>query len=385
MNANSSPTQRQLTDWFQRRVSANGVRRVASLSAAIATDLGSVREENQDRAAIVRGSDRQGREYALVVVADGIGGMQDGGTCAALTIGTFIAAVDLQAQGAGNFSSPSEEWLREGVHAANQIVFSEFRARGGSTLVALLIRSGAPPYWLSVGDSRVYCTHDRVLTQVSVDDTFAGQLGKSPEEFSEQSQLLQFVGMGSDLEPHIATLGTDSLDGAILTTDGVHYLAAGSGWLGQIVRHAPDPGVCVRRLIDLAKWCGGHDNATVVKIALPVELRSEPRNTYRCLEVWDAYGELQIISAAPPEEASNAIAKTLPSGQNMVSSASPEALLEPVTDQHSGPPIPEQSKSRRGKVPRKPKKSTGKEDKGLEKVPEPELPQLHMEFPTRSN
>lgn len=90
MNPNALLIQNQLTTWLLRRTPTNGVRRVAPLSAAIASDLGNVRENNQDRVTIVRGRDQQGREYALVAVADGIGGMQDGETCAAMAISAFI-------------------------------------------------------------------------------------------------------------------------------------------------------------------------------------------------------------------------------------------------------------------------------------------------------
>ncbi|MDP2825420.1 MAG: serine/threonine-protein phosphatase [Sulfuritalea sp.] len=362
-----------------------GVRRVASLSAAIASDLGNVRLENQDRAAISHGWDRHGREYALVAVADGIGGMQNGGTCAAMTVSVFIAAVDQCAQDTGNSSDHSEDWLRESVHAANQAVFTKFRAIGGSTLVALLLRPGSPPYWLSVGDSRVYCIEEKALTQISIDDTIAGQLGKGPAEAFEQSRLLQFVGMGADLEPHIDKLDPGTAGAVLLTTDGVHYLAASPGWLDHIVHHAPDPGVCVKRLVDLAKWCGGPDNATVAMITLPLAMQSEPQPSYPCLEVWDAYGELQIVSPVLAKEHSNLLGGSVTTSRTRVPNTPSAPLLEPAIDEHSGPHVPEQSKSRRGKAPRKPKKSADKQSKNPDRLTEAELPQLHMEFPTKSS
>ena len=379
MNPNALLIQNQLTTWLLRRTPTNGVRRVAPLSAAIASDLGNVRENNQDRVTIVRGRDQQGREYALVAVADGIGGMQDGETCAAMAISAFITTIDQRAQNACDNLDHTDEWLREGVHAANQAVFSKFRASGGSTLVALLVRHGSPPYWLSVGDSRVYCMDNRVLTQTSIDDTIAGQLGKRPEDASEQLCLLQFVGMGAELEPHIAKFNTNSAGAVILTTDGVHYLAPSPDWLGQIVRHSPDPGVCVKRLIDLAKWCGGPDNATVAMITLPVDMQSETLPSYPCLEVWDAYGELQIISPAPTKAPSSL---TTNSGAIR---ATPSTHLDPVIDEHPCLPVMEKSKTRRVKSPRKSKKPASKQITAPDMLTGPELPQLHMEFPTKPN
>lgn len=385
MNTTPSLIQKQLINWLLRRTPTNGVRRVSSLSAALASDVGNIRENNQDRAVVVRGRDQQGKEYALIVVADGIGGMHDGDACAAMTIGAFVAAVDQLAQTSGNCDR-SEDWLGESAHAANSAVFSKFRASGGSTLVALLFRPGIPPYWLSIGDSRVYCMDDKTLTQISIDDTIAGQLGKNPEEAVEQSRLLQFVGMGSDLEAHVAKLDVETLSAVILTTDGIHYLSSSPGWLGQIIRHSLDPGVCVKRLIDLAKWCGGPDNATVAMITMPIDLQTESRLDYPWLEVWDAFGELQIFSPLPSSHTflNNRSSPTAFSRSALVPDAPPVDRLALVIDESPSPPIPKQSKSRRNKVARKPKKPVGG---GLatDKSDEPDRPQLHMEFPTKSN
>jgi serine/threonine protein phosphatase PrpC len=359
---------------------------VAPLFAAIASDVGNVRETNQDRAVFVRGRDQHGKGYALVVVADGIGGMLDGGVCAALAIGTFVAALDELARSGANSNHP-DEWLRECAHAANTTVFSKYRGRGGSTLVAFLVYPETSFHWLSIGDSRVYCLHKRTLEQVSVDDTIAGQLGKNPEEASEQSRLLQFVGMGADLEPHIEKIDVELADAVMLTTDGVHFLSHSPGWLEQIVRNSPEAGVCVKRLIDLAKWCGGPDNATVAMFPLPVDLQIEFELDYPCLEIWDAYGELQLIhsmiSAFPSENISSSNApsqpKPAPDSQSMTGHA-PD-----MKGKSTSKPIAEKIKSRRNKTPRKSKKITGEHFPPAGKEGESELSQLHMEFPTKSN
>lgn len=388
MNTTPSLIQNQLTSWLLRRTPTSGVRRVATLSAALASDVGNVREDNQDRAAVIRGRDQQGREYVLVTVADGIGGMHDGAACAAMAIAAFVAAVDRLAQTVGINDRP-DDWLREGALAANEVVFSKFRASGGSTLVALLVRPGLQPYWLSIGDSRVYSMDDKKLLQNSIDDTIAGQLGKNPEDSSEQSRLLQFIGMGPDLEPHVAIFDAESIDAVILTTDGVHFLSSSPGWMSQIIRHSPDPGVCVKRLIDLAKWCGGPDNATVAMITLPVDAQTETKPDYPCLEVWDAYGELQLIS--PPTytalEADNTRSTITPySSTPAPSTALITNNIEPVIDASQNSSSHDVPKPRRGKAARKPKKSSAKRSLGLDKVSEEsEMPQLHMEFPTKSS
>lgn len=379
------PLQNQLTAWLLRRTAPTGVRRVASLAAAVASEIGNVRDENQDRVAIARGRDKQGRDYAVVAVADGIGGMRDGSTCAAMALGTFLASVYQQGQSG---SGSSEDWIRYAVNAANQAVFTSFRGDGGSTLVALLVRPGEPACWFSVGDSRVYRSTGNDLTQVSVDDTIAGQLGKSPEAAFEQSKLLQFIGMGDGLEPHIAEFDGEHVDAVVLTTDGVHYLAHTPGWLGQIIGNAPDPGMCVKRLVDLAKWCGGTDNATIAMITLPVNWEPEDRPSYPCFEVWDAFGELQIITSETTRETSSTGPHHRASETGQSPATAPDVLrpvsVPSVGNQPSNPgPVP--PKTRRSKGSRKARNSTAKREKGAAESSETIAPQLFVDFPTKSN
>lgn len=384
MNPIIQPIQNQLIAWLLRRTASTGVRRVASLAAAVASEIGNVRDENQDRVAIARGRDKLGRDYAVIAVADGIGGMRDGSTCAAMALGTFLASVYQHGQ---SESGSSEDWIRYAVNAANRAVFTSFRGDGGSTLVALLVRPGEPACWLSVGDSRVYRSTGKDLTQVSVDDTIAGQLGKSPEAAFEQSKLLQFIGMEDGLEPHIAEFDGEPVDAVILTTDGVHYLAQTPGWLGQIVGNAPDPGMCVKRLVDLAKWCGGTDNATVAMISLPVDWEPEDRPPYPCFEVWDAFGELQIIASETTGETSSMEPRHRAPATGQSSATAPD-VFTPVSVPSVGsqPPKPEPvtPKTRRSKGSRKAKNSTGKREKGATESSETIAPQLFVDFPTKS-
>lgn len=383
MNFESTPIKNQLTAWLLRRTATAGVRRVVSLSAAIASEIGNVRNENQDRAVISRGWDKQGRDFTVVAVADGIGGMRDGATCAAMAISTFLTTMYQHAQGG---SDSSEDWIRKAVTAANKTVFAKFHGDGGATLVALLIRPGYSACWLSVGDSRVYRSTGKNLTQISVDDTIAGQLGKSHEAMPEQSQLLQFVGMGDELEPHIAKLEPlptkfdhELADAVVLTTDGVHFLDPSTGLLGQIVSNAPDPGMCVKRLVDLAKWCGGPDNATVAMIAVSANQAPDERPPYLCLEVWDAFGELQIIANETARETSPIADQSLTTATEATQPASTQA-----TGNHPVKPKREVAKvPRNKKEARKAKGSTGKRDKA--ESPETKEPQLFMGFSSKPN
>jgi serine/threonine protein phosphatase PrpC len=370
--------QTQLTNWLLRRTPTGGVRRVAPLAAAIASEIGNIRTDNQDRAVIVRGRDRHGRDYAIVAVADGIGGMRDGAACASLALGALVAALDQQAQHA---DIEGEQWIRNAAFAADEAVFAQSRGDGGSTLVALVIRPGFSVHWLSVGDSRVYSSNGKSLAQTSVDDTIAGQLGKNLEGASEQSKLLQFIGMGSELEPHIGEFGHGAVDAVLLTTDGVHYLSSASNWLGQIVNNAPDPGACVKRLVELAKWCGGPDNATIAMISLSTNWEPDDRPAYPCLEVWDAFGELQVIQGYPSASGESSYKRYDISALTLPQAGAIESQPESNEDSKFKGVGPGAQPS---KAPRKSKTSSRKKNKTSLENHEEEAPQLSMKFPTKS-
>lgn len=315
------PIQKQLTGWFMRRTASSGVRRVSALSAAVATELGSVRADNQDRVAVARGWDKDGRPFAVAAVADGIGGMQDGALCAAMALAGFFAEVAGQARA----GSPFHEWLPRAVDVANVAVHAKFRGNGGSTLVAALIGADGKVAWANIGDSRVYHQLAGKLARLSTDDTIAGQLGKGREAGHDQSKLLQFIGIGNPIEPGLGTI--DSPAGhVLLASDGVHFLDS-TPWFEAIIAHAPDPGVCVRRLTDLSKACGGHDNASACVMGLALDAQEREPEFSSALEIWDPFGDLQIIVSQTP-----AIAAAKPSNRVGPSDARADA-------HHPAPPV----------------------------------------------
>lgn len=282
--------QRKLYNWLRRETGSSGVRKVASLQGAIASEIGNVRSDNQDKAIAFKGSDAQGREYAVAIVADGIGGMNDGAACAALAIASFTSAICALFQ--ANSSSPMAR-MKQAANSANEAVYRDYLGRGGSTLVAVLFSSGMPPIWVSAGDSRIYLHSSNSLKLLTTDDTIAGQLNKSGVVPAEHSKILQFVGMGKDLEPHVGDVREAHEGQLILTTDGVHYLENGSEWFKSIIQNAPDAGATAKRLVEVAKWCGGPDNATLACVGFPFQ-PSERREVSDGIQIWDAFGELDV-------------------------------------------------------------------------------------------
>lgn len=370
----SNQIQNRLTSWFLRRTASSGGRRVAALSAAVASEIGSVRGDNQDRVAIARGQDFAGRSFILVALCDGIGGMKNGAECAATALGGFFGSFFDEVQ----LDCEPEQWLSRAAFKSNSAVNAKLEGAGGSTLVAVLISSGGGVYWLSVGDSRVHHSLGTRLTQISVDDTIAGQLGKHVEAGIGQSNLLQFIGMGKQLEPHVSRLETGLQGSVLLTSDGVHFI--NPDWIGQIIGHSPDPGVCVRRLAELAKWCGGPDNASVAMIALDVAVDipfSEP-----LYEIWDPFGELQIIIGAEQRLPTGNVGRSVSSPLSPIPKVSVDLACHPETQTKE-----RQDKTKRSRGSRKPKVAAPKPEVVADKDggSAMEVPQLLMKFPNKAS
>lgn len=365
-----------------RRTAASAVRRVALLNAAIASDVGVVREENQDRVALVRGIDRNGSPFILAALADGIGGMRQGAECAALTLGAFIDAVIYEAQQ----TIDAKDWLRKAAYQADRAVHARQAGEGGSTLAALLFPKGQPAVWLSIGDSRVYHTVEAKMKQLSMDDTLEGQLGK-PIEGGRRSELLQFIGIGEGLEPHIEAVPSELNGTLLLTTDGVHFIDA--AYLGKVAHFAQDLGVCARRFMELAKMLGGPDNASVVALSIEALSEASIPQVDSAYEVWDPFGELHVIfdrnrryTPIPPVK--QAEAHLVVGDAALIASGGVQPADK--TSSEPGPSdtaVRDKPSKQKGKSGRKAK---GKDAKGDdEHKAEGEAPQLFIEFPFKAS
>nr|WP_304027410.1 PP2C family serine/threonine-protein phosphatase [Methyloversatilis discipulorum] len=354
-----------------RRTALNGVRRVAPLNAAIASDVGAVRQENQDRVAVVRGSDLTGSPFILAALADGIGGMKNGSECAAIALGTFIDCIATEAQ----HNLDPLRWMERACTQANMAVWSKHSGEGGSTLVAILLTTLGQPIWLSVGDSRVYQANGGNLLQLSRDDTLEGQLGK-PIEGGRRSELLQFVGIGEALEPHVEYFPLDTNGTILLTTDGVHFVE--QEFLARVVFHAPDIGLCAKRLTEVAKMLGGPDNASVVAISVEALQVDSDAPLDSTLEVWDPFGELQVLFERGSRDSAYS-AKTTISPTKAV--AERDTAVNPATT-----PSKPTNKGKQPKKSKSSKKPRQKDDITDANEDNPsEKPQLVIEFPRKTS
>jgi serine/threonine protein phosphatase PrpC len=279
--------QEKIETWLSRRAPERALNQCFGLSAVLATDIGLERTENQDRVAAlkVHAKSANGRPLIAVAVADGMGGMLDGAKCATLALSSFFYAL---------ISHRGDEIDRQAAAAisyANDEVFSFAAGKGGATLSAILIDRDLRPFIVHLGDSRVYSFGGKTgVKRLTTDDSFAEAVGGHGRE------LLQFVGMGEGMQPHIMPISDDSRQ-LVITTDGIHFIE--SATLESVLTHSKTLKAVSERLSALARWCGGPDNASSALVDLPSLMQNLHDGGETGIELWDPFGALTAMWVRP--------------------------------------------------------------------------------------
>lgn len=355
--------QQHLYNWLMRKSPVSAVRRVAELPIAMASDVGLIRPENQDRATIMRVQLTENRSSIVVVLCDGMGGMSDGAECACLAIATFLSSCIQNA----NF--PLHERIVISITNANDTVFAKYNGRGGATLSAFIADTQDGVLGVNVGDSRIYSIANSKLFQMTVDDTIAGQFPQDNENIPGRNDLLQYIGMGQGIQPHIITFPNDSdLQNILLTSDGMHFLNKQT--MESVIKNASDSALAIRRLIELAKWCGGHDNASgIIVTNLSSLLMPKPNTNFGNIEIWDAFGEVQFISNQ------NSLSSTFKSEIKSEVKVFIDKKTKPMSKR-----MPINKGTQIGKKAIPPKKRNSKNDDSDQTKEKKPIPQLEIDF-----
>lgn len=137
------------------------------------------------------------------------------------------------------------------------------------------------------------------IKQLTIDDTLDAELARLGRRRESEPELhrglVQFIGVGPDLEPHVAAV-PDGSRGLVLSTDGVHSIpAAVFEW---IVRGAAQLQLLPERLVAASEWHGGRDNATAIVVGLQNGAPAEPVGA---ADFWIAGDRVVVPTTAPPQ------------------------------------------------------------------------------------
>lgn len=231
-----------------------------------ATDIGLMREENQD---MVKVEDFFGN--VLAVVCDGMGGERAGQDASRIAIREFFArfnegySPELDTIGVRQLMTAS-------ISAANSVIYTtarmEYKNFGmGTTCVAAYFDSEYI-YFVNIGDSRAYYMDEKGLHQITSDHTFVNMLlqqGKiEPDEVRthpKRNMLTKAVGVEKIIKPDFFRMKREKKFTILLCSDGLSGYCSDEE-IYEIMKSTPLEEVS-KALIDLALSKGGRDNITI--------------------------------------------------------------------------------------------------------------------------
>lgn len=238
------------------------------------TDVGCVREANEDSLYIElpQEGDETPQNYALLLVADGMGG-QVAGKEASETAVDIIRTLFSDTSKAEQPIEDIRTFITASFRQANKAVFEKGKAREaemGTTLTTAFI-DDQHAFIGHVGDSRVYHLRAREIGQLTEDHTLAEDMirkGRATREEMQHSPMRSMLtrSIGTKEEVTIdQPLGIELEEGDVLLlcTDGLTNLVKEQEILSA-VHNTADVQTACDKLVDMARTRGGHDNITVV-------------------------------------------------------------------------------------------------------------------------
>jgi serine/threonine protein phosphatase PrpC len=261
------------------------------LLAASDSDAGDTRrgEPNEDSTLVLqfqRIHESHAAPIGIFVVADGMGGHDNGQVASRMTISQiaerFIHELMLPSLTAENSNEPILEGdeekittlLRGAIEDANTAlcqVNQRDKTDMGSTLTGFMIVDDLA-YIFNVGDSRTYMLRDGNLYQLTTDHSLVGQLVAGgliePDEVYTHPQRNQiFRSIGDKLNVQIDIFKQQIHPGDILLSccDGLWEMVR-NPQITDILSNAPDPQNACAQLIEAANTNGGEDNISAVVV-----------------------------------------------------------------------------------------------------------------------
>ena len=258
-------------EWQERADRARKVRVCSLLGAR--TDLGRVRENNEDKFEFFQPDDEntlavKGSFYA---VADGMGGHSAGQIASELALETVVKAY---------YADPSPvvvESLRSAIQQANALIFDAARAVSdrsgmGTTFTGLVIR-GEEAFIAQVGDSRCYLARGHNIRQITQDHSWVAEQVRRGALSEDEALMSPFrnvitrsLGNFPNVDVDIFTEQIKPGDEFLLCTDGLSGEVGPEEMLEAMRGRSPSQAAW--DLVELALERGGHDNATVLIVAI---------------------------------------------------------------------------------------------------------------------
>lgn len=259
------------------------------IKAAVVSDVGMVRTNNEDNCLFVSPKDaQQQREKGfLAIVADGMGGHAAGEIASQL-------AVDIISQTFKNQQSGIEKALKMAFLNANAAIYKSAQTnqhqKGMGTTCTAVVLKGQELYYAHVGDSRLYALNKNGFIQISQDHTYVNELVKQGSlsaeaalNHPERNVLSRAMGTQKEVivDADKVTFLFEANDKLLLCTDGLYdYLEDAE--MAHILK-TNTINDAAQNMVNLAKQRGGHDNITVIVLTSEND-QEHPKNIRSTLD-----------------------------------------------------------------------------------------------------
>ncbi len=228
------------------------------LAVAYATDVGRVREGNEDNLLV-------DEHLGVFAVADGMGGHRGGEVASSTAVEALRAAI------------AAGQTIDAAITTANTAVIE--RASGdptltgmGTTLTALHPLAGTRLLIGHVGDSRAYRLRDGELERLTEDHSLVEELVRDGRITREQAEVhpqrnivTRALGVDADVEIDLLTIAVQTGDRLLICSDGLTSMVR-EREVARLLGTGDNMQEIAEHLVQKAVDNGGEDNVTVVVI-----------------------------------------------------------------------------------------------------------------------
>jgi PPM family protein phosphatase len=238
------------------------------------------RDHNEDTFAVLS-------EYALFLVADGMGGHRAGDVASRLASESisefFQRTAGEEVTWPFHFDSSlseSENRLLTAIRLANRQIYErslksqDLRGMGTTVVGALFNPELRKMYVGHVGDSRAYVVRDGKISQLTRDHSLLNDYLKVMPDLSEDQRselpknvITRALGMQDNVEVDLSAHDSKVGDVYVLCSDGLSGMITDQEIL-DVITHNDDLPTACRSLAALANEHGGEDNITAVVVRI---------------------------------------------------------------------------------------------------------------------
>lgn len=244
------------------------------LVACLLSDVGCVRELNEDSGAYIQPDDPEvlAAKGLLILVADGMGGHSAGEVASRMAVEVITRTYY---DDGGDPQSALKKAFREANRAIHKTAENDESKTGmGTTCTALVLQNGTA-ISAHVGDSRLYLVREGAIYLMTEDHSAVMEMVKAGLISAEQARHhpdknVILRAMGSHAEVEVTTwqepFPVRTGDRFLLCSDGLYDLIEDEE-IKRVVE-SQEPRSACESLIALAKERGGHDNISVGIVSL---------------------------------------------------------------------------------------------------------------------